>query len=285
MARRPENVAPPEEFYNDDEASKYAKSSRMATMQRDLAERCLELLAFPNDGTPQLLLDIGTGTAISGEVLSRHGHHWVGADISRPMLLSALDKEVEGDLLQADAGLGIAMRMGTLDGAISVSAIQWLCCAGQSDQTPFKRLNAFFTALYSALRHSARAALQFYPESSHQIDMISDAAMRAGFSGGLLVDYPNSTKAKKYYLVLTAGPPPKGDAMPKPLGLDAAQAYQNTVHNEPRKSLPHSSRRRRGAEQVSRRDTVIAKKDRKRRQGHSIRPDTKFTGRKRRNKF
>lgn len=31
--------------------------------------------------------------------------------------------------------------------------------------------------------------------------MITKAAMKAGFSGGLVVDYPNSSKAKKLYLV------------------------------------------------------------------------------------
>lgn len=35
--------------------------------------------------------------------------------------------------------------------------------------------------------------------------MITSAAMRAGFSGGLVVDFPNSAKAKKYYLVLMVG--------------------------------------------------------------------------------
>jgi 18S rRNA (guanine1575-N7)-methyltransferase len=35
--------------------------------------------------------------------------------------------------------------------------------------------------------------------------MITSAAMKSGFSGGLVVDYPNSAKAKKYYLVLEAG--------------------------------------------------------------------------------
>lgn len=33
--------------------------------------------------------------------------------------------------------------------------------------------------------------------------MISNAAIKSGFSGGLVVDYPNSALAKKYYLVLT----------------------------------------------------------------------------------
>lgn len=29
--------------------------------------------------------------------------------------------------------------------------------------------------------------------------------MKCGFTGGLVVDYPNSTRAKKYYLVIEAG--------------------------------------------------------------------------------
>lgn len=35
--------------------------------------------------------------------------------------------------------------------------------------------------------------------------MITSAAMKSGFSGGLVVDFPNSTRAKKYYLVIEAG--------------------------------------------------------------------------------
>merc|ERR1719440_2075466 len=33
--------------------------------------------------------------------------------------------------------------------------------------------------------------------------MISNAGMKSGFSGGIVVDYPNSALAKKYYLVLS----------------------------------------------------------------------------------
>ena len=35
--------------------------------------------------------------------------------------------------------------------------------------------------------------------------MITSAAMRNGFTGGVIVDYPNSRKAKKYFLQLMAG--------------------------------------------------------------------------------
>lgn len=33
--------------------------------------------------------------------------------------------------------------------------------------------------------------------------MISNAAIKAGLSGGIYVDYPNSATAKKYYLILS----------------------------------------------------------------------------------
>lgn len=287
MARRPELTGPPEEFYDEAEASKYAVSSRMATIQTTLAQRCLELLSLPSaDDCPSLLLDIGCGTGISGTVITGAGHHWVGADISEPMLRIALDDETEGDLLQADAGLGIAMRMGCMDGAISVSALQWLCCADKSSQSPMKRLNAFFSTLYASLRHSARAALQFYPDSPTQLDMITAAAMRAGFSGGLLVDYPNSAKAKKFYLVLTAGPPAKNESAPTPLGVDdGGSVARGVVQNETRRPQKAGKRRRRDIDSVTRRDAVIAKKDRRRRKGQDVRPDTKYSGRQRRVKF
>jgi len=35
--------------------------------------------------------------------------------------------------------------------------------------------------------------------------MITTSAMKVGFSGGVVVDYPNSSKAKKMYLVIDAG--------------------------------------------------------------------------------
>ena len=65
----------------------------------------------------------------------------------------------------------------------------------------------------------ARAVFQFYPENSQQIEMITTQSMKAGFTGGLVVDYPNSTKAKKYFLVLmTSG----NQQMPQALGTGAA---------------------------------------------------------------
>lgn len=82
---RPEHTAPPDMFYNEEEAEKYTSNSRMIHIQSQMTERCLELLALQNQGSststtasaasnsgettpssPQLLLDVGCGSGLSG---------------------------------------------------------------------------------------------------------------------------------------------------------------------------------------------------------------------------
>lgn len=47
--------------------------------------RALELLNLPED-EPKLILDIGCGSGLSGEILEEYGHTWVGVDIAPSML-------------------------------------------------------------------------------------------------------------------------------------------------------------------------------------------------------
>eukprot|EP01126_Amoeba_proteus_P044580 TRINITY_DN495_c0_g1_i12.p1 TRINITY_DN495_c0_g1~~TRINITY_DN495_c0_g1_i12.p1 ORF type:complete len:109 (-),score=15.62 TRINITY_DN495_c0_g1_i12:19-345(-) len=60
-------------------------SNRMLEIQTKMSERALELLNFPV-GSSKLILDIGCGSGLSGKVLEKHGHFWIGLDISRSML-------------------------------------------------------------------------------------------------------------------------------------------------------------------------------------------------------
>jgi 18S rRNA (guanine1575-N7)-methyltransferase len=76
------------------------------------------------------------------------------------MLKVALENEVEGDLLLQDMGDGLPFRAGTFDGAISISAVQWLCNADKSHHVPRKRMRRFFRSLYACLNKGGRAALQ-----------------------------------------------------------------------------------------------------------------------------
>ncbi|CAH1115273.1 unnamed protein product [Psylliodes chrysocephalus] len=272
---RPEYLAPPEIFYNEDEARKYTQNSRIIDIQVQMCERAIELLVLPED-SPCYLLDIGCGSGLSGSVLEDQGHYWVGLDIATAMLDIAGEREVEGDLMLADMGQGCPFRAGAFDGAVSISALQWLCNADKSFHKPVQRLYKFFSTLYACLSRSARAVFQFYPENSEQMELVTTQAMKAGFYGGVVVDYPNSTKAKKFFLVLMTG-----GSVPLPKGLGTGEDSQGVSYTSKRERL----KQQRGKPLKSSKRWILEKKERRKRQGKDVRPNSKYTGRKRSGKF
>ena len=92
---RPEHTAPPEVFYNSDEAKKYSRNTRVMEIQATMSDRAIEMLALPED-EPSMILDVGCGSGLSGECLTENGHFWVGVDISEAMLDVAVnEREIE----------------------------------------------------------------------------------------------------------------------------------------------------------------------------------------------
>ncbi|CAL0325558.1 unnamed protein product [Lupinus luteus] len=290
MASRPESIAPPEIFYDDVEARKYTSSSRIVQIQAELSERALELLALPEDGVPKLLLDIGCGSGLSGETLSEDGHHWIGLDISPSMLNIAVEREVEGDLLLADMGQGLGIRPGVIDGAISISAVQWLCNADKSSHNPRLRLKAFFTSLYKCLSNGARAVFQVYPENIDQRELILNAAMRAGFAGGIVVDFPHSSKKRKEFLVLTCGQRSMNASVPNGKDEDGESCSDDDMEEDENQTVcisdRHRPRKRPKTNKSGKgREWIMRKKDQMKRRGNVVPPNTKYTGRKRKDRF
>ncbi|QDZ23767.1 S-adenosyl-l-methionine-dependent methyltransferase [Chloropicon primus] len=285
---RPEHTAPPDVFYDDVEARKYTTNSRIMNIQTQLTERAMELLALPEDGQPRLLLDLGCGSGLSGETLTERGHYWTGFDISMSMLEVAKERETEGDLCRKDLGQGLGLRPGCYDGAISISALQWLCNAETSQQNPKLRLKCLFDSLYKCLARGARAVFQMYPENAVQAEMITVTAMKSGFTGGVVVDFPQSSKAKKHYLVLmtsSAGVPQLPQAL-EDEHMGQVKVYERTsAKGKRRKDGGHGghggSKRH---PQAKGRDWILKKKALRRKRGYmDVQPDTKYTGRKRRN--
>ena len=246
-----------------------------------MAERCVEILAIP-EGKTCLILDIGCGSGLSGSVLTDHGYNWIGVDISSSMLEVAKENEAEGDLINLDIGQGFSFRPGSFDYAISVSALQWLCIAEKASYNVNRRLKSFFVSLYKCLAIGARCAFQFYPANPEQINMITKAALENGFTGGVVVDFPHSTKKKKYYSFLQAGFTKESiedvmKAIPKNEVEEDEKDEKVDVIKERRKlkrQKYHESR-------YKSKEWILKKKSRQRKQGKDVRPDTKFTGRRR----
>lgn len=186
-------------------------------------------------------------------------------------------------------------------------------------------MRRFFDTLYSSLTKGARAVLQVYPENAQQVrqppfvlyarplypepvpanhhthshhytqaELLTLSAMRAGFAGGLVVDYPNSTRAKKYFLVLMVG----GSAVvPAAKGTGDAMETSDVEEEEEGRGAPQGVRvdgRKRhkgrhdgkGGQDGKGRGWILKKKQQMRGKGYTNIPaDTKYTGRKRKAGF
>ncbi|OTA83530.1 hypothetical protein M434DRAFT_400680 [Hypoxylon sp. CO27-5] len=278
---RPEDTLSADVHYNDSEARKYTTSSRIQNIQASMTHRALELLDL---SSPSLILDVGCGSGLSGEILSSippdegGPHVWIGMDVSASMLDVALQRDVEGDLLLADIGQGVPFRAGTFDAAISISAIQWLCNAESSDVSPAGRLSRFFNGLYASLKRGGRAVCQFYPKNDEQKKMITSAAVKAGFGAGLLEDDPE-TKNVKVYLVLTVGggnlEGKGGDITGVVKGMEGVDVLD----------ARHNNRSGKGEIKKGSKAWIIKKKEQMERKGKIVKATSKYTGRKRRVAF
>jgi len=187
----------------------------------------------------------------------------------------ALERQVEGDLLLADIGNGIPFRPGSFDACVSVSVLQWLFNAESSTTSSHRRLARFFATLYSALKRGGKAVLQFYPETEGQSAAVMAEAKRAGFGGGIVVDYPESKKARKYYLCLVAGFTNSGT-------FTAPQGLHDTATERPESKRRKMDKRK----EETRKEFISRKKELYRKRGKEGVPhDSKYSGRKRRTQF
>jgi len=150
------------------------------------------------------------------------------------------------------------------------------------------------------MRNPSRAVLQFYPSSDDQIQLITSIAQKAGFGGGIVVDYPNSKKAKKVFLCLFVG---GGGSQQLPQGLQGEEEEDSKVAFERRRERERARTKNGKRKSVKDRDWILKKKEARlyifsyfyipfniltsfqlyRRRGKDDVPnDSKYTGRKRR---
>lgn len=292
---RPEHIAPAAIYYNEENAEKYAVNSRMAKIQKQMCERALQLLLLQEPLNGKLILDLGCGTGMSSAAMAEHGINFIGSDLSEAMLREGAERGLNegGDFMVSDMGSPMCFRDGLFDGVISISALQWLLNAdGGEKYEPYKRLRILFTALRRVLKRGSRAVFQFYPESAEQVEMITSCAMRCGFGGGIVVDFPHSTRAKKTYLVIHTGFQGHSGGATTGVSIDSISAGNLLGDRQDRIATVNRVRnlgrrddgvRKNGS--VKSKKWIINKKDRQRRQGKDVKEDSKYTGRKRKDRY
>lgn len=125
--------------------------------------------------------------------------------------------------------------------------------------SPPHRLTRFFTTLHSALRNPSRAVFQFYPSSDDQIQLITSTAQKAGFGGGLVIDYPNSNKARKVFLCLLVGGGGGQQQIPK--GLEGDSTEVDGVKFERRRDREQGKTKDGKRKSVKDKDWILKKKE------------------------
>jgi len=119
--------------------------------------------------------------------------------------------------------------------------------------------------------------------SDDQIQLITSIAQRAGFGGGLVVDYPNSNKAKKVFLVLIVG---SSGQVPEGLGGEEEGVENDSKAQFEKRRERARARKSSKKKNVKGRDWILKKKNLYRQRGkESVPRDSKYTGRKRKVMF
>lgn len=99
--------------------------------------------------------------------------------------------------------------------------------------------------------------------------------LQVGFAGGVVVDYPNSSKAKKYYLCLSFE---RAFKVPGAMGTTSGEGGVQVVGRQ-REQASRSNKPHRAP--VKSKDWIVKKKEQRIKQGKEVKTDSKFTGRKR----
>ena len=189
--KRPEDYfEDPFLYYTDEEVERYARCTGIKKAQQRIAYRVLELLGLKPGSS---LLDIGSGPGFTAEVYHSEGYKVTCVDLIPKMVEKAKEKGFEayvGDM----RNLSKIFEGRKFDGVVSVSALQWI-----KDNQEIKKVAQ---EIYSILGKDGSVVIQFYPKSEKELKEIANIFKKNGFSGHIIIDWPDIPKKRTVYLVM-----------------------------------------------------------------------------------
>ncbi|MEM0372609.1 MAG: class I SAM-dependent methyltransferase [archaeon] len=188
-----EDYVLPELYFSKAAALAYEKNKRMQKVQKEMAERAIELLGMKKGR----VLDVGCGTGFSMKALQDAGFNAAGIDISEAMLEIARSKGF--NVMRADFR-SLPFENESFDAIISISALQWV--HGKSYEEVVDYYRDIASEFHRVLAKKGRAVVQFYPKTEQEFSLCVRSFVKAGFSVTIAEDYPDIPKKRKRYIIL-----------------------------------------------------------------------------------
>ena len=193
-----------DEYFGMD-ADAYAHSNWMARNQQETTNQAVEMLHNPelfadrgDECFEDSVLDLGCGTGFSSYKLLQIFHRVVGMDFSRDMM-QHIDPEFQLNLIQADLR-ALPFREKLFSTTISISAYNFVAEGAQNRNQIKAQIRAALDDLGRILRVGGGVVIEFYPTKLEQ-DSFLTVLKSLNFSGGLIINDPQTRKEKKFLLL------------------------------------------------------------------------------------
>lgn len=185
------------DYFKGERLKQYALSKNIQRIQTRITARALELLDIKKRDA--LLLDAGCGPGFASFYLKERGYKVLSMDIISQFLYYYNTNEtnfLSGDMCYPP------LRSNTLDGIISISALQWIYRNPNSMEMK-NNFISLLTSFYNILKPHSSIIFQFYPKNDSILSHMKNIINRSSnFNGGFHIDHPNNPKKRRVFLKL-----------------------------------------------------------------------------------
>jgi 18S rRNA (guanine1575-N7)-methyltransferase len=191
-------------------ALEYNSQKWMERNQKRSTLECLEYLFDEKLGDldrdkSYLILDLGSGTGFSSEILFESGFRVIGLEILKDMIDLAIKKKKEYDnnnyeLILADIN-HLPLKSNTIDHVLSISAYNFIIHGSENLRDKRKVVNNTAKYLNKILKEEGRIIIEFYPKDDEELEFFKNSFSSNKFDGYTLKKNPNQ-KSGQTFLIL-----------------------------------------------------------------------------------
>lgn len=198
--------------YKGEKAKEYDREHWMERNQKRTTLKCIQYLYDPNLGntnldrnSPRLVLDLGSGTGFSSEVLIEHGFRVIGIEILEDMLSLARKKYSTIDSKEVSFILSdinnLPLREQSINHAISISAYNFIIHSARTEREKKMILTNTAKQIGNILKKDARFIIEFYPNDDTELDAFSKSFRNNDFEGFIIKEKENQRSGKTFLLL------------------------------------------------------------------------------------